>query len=179
MWNSSWPKSAGKYNCIQRISHLTCKTYSLKALINFFCWHPIFWRRSSLIESHGTELFFFVCGRLSQFRTDFHRSIYILSRTATYLHFFDLLNICALEYLCSFFFSVINIACVLLIFLCAVKLFVLRRFAFANCIIIFTSHHEHISHKTFFFKSSLFQTQDSAVFEEVSKNSSTNSQKVY
>ena len=104
MWNSSWPKSAGKYNCIQRISHLTCKTYSLKALINFFCWHPIFWRRSSLIESHGTELFFFVCGRLSQFRTDFHRSIYILSRTATYLHFFDLLNICALEYLCSSFF---------------------------------------------------------------------------
>ena len=89
------------------------------------------------------------------------------------------LNICALEYLCSLFFSVINIACVLLIFLCAVKLFVLRRFVFPNGIIPFTSYDEHIYHKTLFFKSSLFQAKDSAVLEEVSKNSSTNSQKVY
>ena len=82
----------------------------MKALINFFCSHPIFWRRSSLIKSHGTELFFFVCGRLSQFRTDFHRSIYILSRTATYLHFFDLF-----EYLCHWIFVLLNI-CVLFFF---------------------------------------------------------------
>ena len=95
------------------------------------------------------------------------------------LWIFVLLNICALEYLCSLFFSVINIACVLLIFLCAVKLFVLRRFVFPNGITLFTSHDEHIYQKTLFFKSSLFQAKDSAVFEEVSKNSSTNSQKVY
>ena len=136
---------------------MTCKTYSLKAFIDFFCWHPIFWRRSSLIGSHRTELFFFLAADFPNFVLIF-TEVFIFWAALQHIYTFLCVSFAwifvlffAHSYYYLLLFWVINIACVLIIFLSTVKLFMLRSFAFPNCIVTFTSHDELISQKAFFF----------------------------
>ena len=77
---------------------MTCKTYFLKAFIDFFCWHPIFWSRSSLIRSHRTELSFFLAADFPNF---------VLIFTEVFIFWAALQHICT--FLTSCMFVLLNI----------------------------------------------------------------------
>ena len=92
------------------MSFLTCKTYCLKAFINFFCLHAIFWHRTSLIRSLRTECFFSLRQTFQSsywFSTKYlyfepHCNIFAFFLCVCFRIFPFLLNICALLCTCCY-----------------------------------------------------------------------------
>ena len=157
---------------------MTCKTHSWKAFIDFFCWHPIFWHRSSLIRSHmhGTELFFFLAADFPKF---------VLIFTGAFIFWAALQHICIFLCVC---FS-INICALLYTFIVLFASFLghqyctrahhislyretihVPSFCVSKLYCNFYKSRRTYFSKNIFLQSCFSQTNDSAVFEKVSKN---------